>query len=165
MPLPIHAETANTRPETSIPIFPIMSYGCIAAKMTVWSITAITGSLNHDPKVCMRSPRNAYSSAIHCKGPRMVTTRKLNHVNFIWKSEISCSKKISFTAIGMDMHMNAIGNVFQNTLLLHPPLADEYEENGLSRTMTAVSHSAGIITATVPRLTIDCQALARSISS
>ena len=113
----------------------------------------------------MRSPRNVYSSAIHCRGQRTVTIAKLTHVNFISKSLSLCSKNTSLTIIGTEMHMNAIGNAFQKTLLLHPPLEDEYEEKGLSRTMTDVSHSAGLITTTAPRFTIDCQALARSISS
>ena len=63
--------------------------------------------------------------------------------------------------IGTLMQMNATGNAFQNTLLLHPPLAEEYDENGLSRTIPDASHSAGIIAAIEPRIITDCHGFAR----
>ena len=46
--------------------------------------------------------------------------------------------------------MNATGMHLQNTLRLHPPLEDEYDDIGRSLTMSDASQSEGIAIARLP---------------
>ena len=60
-PLAFHAKNPITKPEIIIPMFPIPLYPWVNPKIMAWRMIANNGMLNHDPKVCTRSPRNTYS--------------------------------------------------------------------------------------------------------
>ena len=84
MPREIQAIRPIIQPVARIVSLPVRLYGCMAMKMRACSTTAITGMRNQPPKVCMSSPRNMYSSAMHCSGPITVSSRKVAMVNWLF---------------------------------------------------------------------------------
>lgn len=65
IPFVFKVKIPKMSPDTNTSINPKLLYPCVSVKSIVWIINARIGMLNHDPKVCIISPRNIYSSAMH----------------------------------------------------------------------------------------------------